>query len=181
MPKTPKSVEVNLLPGEDLETRPGGKFLKWALSWGKRIVIVTEGIVILAFLSRFWFDTVLADLTEQITTKKNVVAASANFEGKFREAAKRISDATANEKGPSVLTVYDKTWLLIPPEVTISQMAITSAGINLTGESSELPLAVLVANFRKSPNFTDLIVERLAKGAASETVTFSMKANYVWP
>ncbi|MBI4099564.1 hypothetical protein HY440_01005 [Candidatus Microgenomates bacterium] len=176
--KSPKTVEVNLLPGEDLETRPGGKFLKWALSWGKRIVIITEGIVILAFLSRFWLDTTVADLTEKITSKKGAVEASAKFEKTFRQTTERIEKAGRIEQETSLLAVYDKARTLIPNGITISQMAVTTKGLTLTGTGTETSLAVLVAAFRKSPSFDDLTIDKITKVSPSETIDFSMKASY---
>lgn len=178
--KSPKTVEVNLLPSDDLEGRPGGKFLKWALSWGKRIVITVEAVVILAFLSRFWLDTTVADLTEQITQKKNVLDASANFEKKFRATQMRIDQAKKIEKQVSLLSVLDKARALIPTTVTVSAIALTNSQVSLTGVADEQSLALLVSAFKKSADFTDLTVEKISKVGQGATIDFSMKATYVW-
>jgi hypothetical protein len=61
--------EINLLPKEEFEKKPLGKFLVWALSIGRYIVIFTELIVILAFLSRFKLDRDLADLNQSVREK----------------------------------------------------------------------------------------------------------------
>ncbi len=175
------TVEVNLLPSDDLEGRPGGKFLLWALTWGKRIVIITEAVVILAFLSRFWLDTVVADLSEQITAKKNVIVASANFEEKFRRTATRIEEAKAIESQGSVLVVLDKVRTLIPANVGILQMNVGSTDVSFVGESDESSLAILVSSFKNSPKFTDLAVNKITKTGQSQTITFSVKTKYVWP
>lgn len=167
------------MPGEDLEERPGGKFLKWALSWGKRIVIATEGIVILAFLSRFWLDTTVADLGEQIISKKNVVEASANFESKFRSTTDRIAKAKQIESQISGLTILDQAESLVPSRVAISQITVSGSGISFSGTADEQSLALLVTAFRKSPDFTDLTVERVTQTSPSITIDFSMRATYV--
>lgn len=174
-----KTVDVNLMPGEDLEERPGGKFLKWALSWGKRIVIVTEGIVILAFLSRFWLDTTVADLGEQIISKKNIVEASANFESKFRSTTERITKAKQIDSQVSPLTILDQTRALVPTRVVVTQMAVSGSGVNFSGTADEQSLALLVTAFRKSADFTDLTVERITKTSPSLTIDFSMRATFV--
>lgn len=179
--KSPKTVEVNLLPSDDLEGRPGGKFLLWALSWGKRIVIITEAVVILAFLSRFWLDTVVADLSEQITTKKNVIVASANFESKFRQTATRIEGAKTIENQGSLLVILDKVRALIPPNVVILQMNLQGTDVSFVGESDEPSLAILVSAFKNSPSFSNLTVSKISKVSQSLTIAFSIKAKYVWP
>lgn len=175
----PKTVEVNLLPEDDLEQRPGGKFLKWALSWGKRIVIITEAIVILAFLSRFWLDTTVADLWDQTTTRKNTLEASANFEKKFRSVNERITKVKITQEATSIITVFDKARSLVPPKITISQMTVGVSQISLAGSSDEQSLALLVGAFRQSPDFSDLTVERVAKAETGFNIEFSMKATYV--
>lgn len=178
--KSPKTVEVNLLPSDNLEGRPGGKFLTWALSWGKRIVITVEAIVILAFLSRFWLDTVVADLSEQINNKKNVVVASSNFEKKFRATQQRIEEAKKIEKQVSLLSVLDKARALFPATVTVSSIALTNSQVALSAAADEGSLALLVSAFKKSADFTDLTVEKISKVGQGATIDFSMKATYIW-
>lgn len=55
---------VDLLPHERFEFSPLGRFLVWALSTGKLVVVLTELVVIGAFVSRFWFDRKLSDLRQ---------------------------------------------------------------------------------------------------------------------
>lgn len=177
--KNSTSVEINLLPGDDFEGRPGGKFLKWALTWGKRIVILTEAVVILAFLSRFWLDTIVADQAEQITQKKNVIVASANFEKIFRAAVERINKVGAIDNQVSLLSVLDKAKALVPSKVAVTQMTVSATDVSLSGQSDEQSLALLVSAFRSSPNFSDLTVEKISKTNPSVVVDFSMKAKYL--
>lgn len=55
---------VNLLPHERFEFSRLGRLLMWALSTGRIVVVITELVVIGAFLSRFWFDRQLSDLRQ---------------------------------------------------------------------------------------------------------------------
>jgi hypothetical protein len=56
-------INVNLLPQDPFFETVFGRFLKWALSIGRYIVIFTELIVILSFASRFTLDRMVTDLT----------------------------------------------------------------------------------------------------------------------
>ena len=76
--------DVNLLAGDELDTSPQGKFVRWALTWGRRIVVLTELVVILAFISRFWLDTTVASLNDKIEQKRAVVSSFSDFEDKYR-------------------------------------------------------------------------------------------------
>ena len=58
--------KVNLLPPSDFEQSFWGRFLRWAVTTGRYIIILTELVVILAFLSRFKLDEDLRKLNEQI-------------------------------------------------------------------------------------------------------------------
>lgn len=171
--------EVNLLPSDDFEGKPGGQFLKWALTWGKRIVVTTELVVILAFLSRFWFDTEIANLSEKIDQEKLIVQSASAFEKDFRVLSDRIAKARAIEKQPSPLSVYDQAVKLIPPTVIVTQMSFSDNSISLSANSDEISLGKIVAAFKNSPDFADLIVERVSKTSDVVNVNFSLRATYI--
>src|SRR3989344_8016651 len=94
---------LNLLPRSDLDGSWWGRFLKWALSTGRYIIILTEMVVIMAFLSRFKLDRDLSDLAERIEGKKNVLVALSGNENVFRSIQKRLTVAkTLIESGITV-------------------------------------------------------------------------------
>ena len=88
MPAT--ETKINLLPVDPFEQGFWGRFLKWGLSVGRYIVIATELVVILAFLSRFKLDRDLSDLNETIAEKQAVLAAYSTLEADYRELAGRL-------------------------------------------------------------------------------------------
>lgn len=170
--------EVNLLAGEDYENQIQGKFLRWALTWGKRVVVLTELVVILAFLSRFWLDTTVADLNDKIIQKKTIVSSSADSENRFRTIAARIDRATKVENAVSVLTVYDQMVMLIPPSVVLSQVNVSSTVVSMAGTGSEIVLAKLVKDFQNSKNFLNINLDKISKQTGSNEVAFTLKADY---
>lgn len=173
--------DINLLPGDDLENKAGGKFLKWALSWGKRIVVFTELIVILAFLSRFWLDTTVANNNDKITQKKNVVVASSNFEANFRKIADKVSKAQSLENSVSALTVYDEAKKLIPLGIDLNQLSVNGDKVSFTGTADEPTLAKLIDAFKNSASFGDVSVERIARKGVVITDSFALSATYAKP
>src|SRR5688500_5727921 len=84
---------INLLSREGFEYTQLGKTLAWLLSAGRTIVIVTELVVITAFLSRFWLDKTLTDLSQANNSKKAQIEASQAFEQEFKNAQIRIASA----------------------------------------------------------------------------------------
>lgn len=82
---------INLLPKSEFEKSFWGKALKWALSAGRYIIILTETVVIAAFMSRFWLDQTFSDLSEANMTKQLILNATANTEKHFRDIQKRLN------------------------------------------------------------------------------------------
>lgn len=170
--------DINLLPKADTVDTPAGKFLEWALSWGKKIVIVTELIVVLAFLSRFYFDTEVANLSEEIDHKKAIIESSLDFENEFRSVSERVNAVIKIEKEPSTVAILKNVEKIIPPSISLTQINIDKDAVNFSGLGDDKSLAQMVANFRDSPQFTGLSFDKISKGASSD-VNFSLRANYL--
>ena len=148
---------VNLVLREGFEHTTLGKVLTWGLSVGRIIVILTELVVIVAFLSRFWLDRMLTDLNEDNASLKRQVEAVSTFENDFRLAQERIETF----KKVTVKTEYaDRVTdisALLPQGVTLSKISFMKREINLTGIAlSEEGLAGFVSALSKSEKFQDI-------------------------
>lgn len=171
--------EINLLPEDDLTEKSGGRFLKWALSWGKKIVVLTELFVVIAFLSRFKLDSDVANYSEEIDRRKVIIQASANFEKEFRSVQTRINDVKKLEALPKVVTIYDLVQTLIPENVNVQKTHILETKVQLEGSGLDQDLSTMVAAFKTSRDFTDVNVEKFTKVGASTAIDFSLTATYL--
>jgi len=81
----PKNKSINLLPQEEFEASTIGRVLKWATGTFRIIVIITEMVVMAAFLSRFWLDAQNSDLTDSIKIRSAQISAQGDLEKRFRE------------------------------------------------------------------------------------------------
>lgn len=95
-------IRINLLPEGAGRDRYGGKFLQWALTYGRYIIIFTELIVLLAFFSRFKFDQELSDLREIIKHKQAVIASVSEFEKEVRRLQDRLAKINDLDKNHSL-------------------------------------------------------------------------------
>lgn len=86
---------INLLPEERFEFSRLGRFLRWALTYGRYAVVLTELVVIAAFVSRIWFDRRLTDLRELRMQKAAVVDSYGEVRNRFEKAQKAFSLAGA--------------------------------------------------------------------------------------
>lgn len=140
-----KPISINLLGQQDLEHTPWGRIVAWATTYGRYIMITTEIVVLLAFISRFSLDRKLTDLTEEVTQKQAIIEANSSFEKQVKSIQAnlaRAKDLMAVQPKPIALVTLMET--LLPPDVYLTSFEITtnkvtaSAVAGTTGGFSQL-------------------------------------------
>jgi len=86
-----KNVSINLLGDSELEHTPVGRIVSWAVTYGRYIMIGTEIVVLLAFISRFSLDRKLTDLKEDISQKQDIIQANIQFERDVRTLQDKLA------------------------------------------------------------------------------------------
>ncbi len=128
--------KINLLPKNTFEYSSTGKLVAWAVSVGRWIVVFTELVVICAFLSRFYFDTQLANLFDDIKQKKAIVTSTAAFEENFRQIQDKIKivkTLMAGEvKGSAIFSDVNN---FLPLDVSLTSAGIEGKDLQLSGYS----------------------------------------------
>lgn len=84
------AIDINLLSRNDFANSPGGRILSWAVTYGRYIMIGTEVVVLLAFISRFSLDRKLTDLKESISQEQAILETNANLEQNIRSLQNRL-------------------------------------------------------------------------------------------
>lgn len=157
------SSRVNFLPSDRFEFSRTGKFLNWALTTGRYLVVMTELIVTVAFLSRFWFDRVLTDLKESRFQKEVTVDSFKDFEQKFLSTQSRLNfvkqTVDASLKADGELVMINE---LSPKGVDYSQIQIDSDRTNLSGfAASALDFSSLLSGLESQERFSEISVKVL--------------------
>lgn len=169
---------IELLPQEEWEKTTFGKVLNWSLTIGRWIVIVTELVVILAFLSRFKLDRDLTDLNEKVKQQQAIITASSAFEKEFRLLQKRVKtiedlrlQQLESEK------VLNELASLTPLDVTLSDIRIDKNQVSLKANAlSEAGLSTLISNLKKSSQFDKVMISKLGLAPKGEVgITFELK------
>lgn len=173
----PKKREINLLKYKHFEDTLAGKVLAWALSAGRVIVIITELIVIAAFLSRFWLDRTLTDLNEQNAALKAQIEAFSSFEKEFRSAQERLSlykNLGATQAKYS--QIIKEVALLLPSDVLLTNISITGEGVYITGKAiSENGLAGFISTLGKAKTVKDIKLTDLSlETKEQQLISFSL-------
>lgn len=118
MPAQP--VSVNLLDQPEFESTSVSRLFNWAVTYGRYIMIGTEVIVLLAFISRFSLDRKLTDLREEIAQKQIILEANQGFEENIKQlqsTIKNINTLVVNQ--PKSLNTFYETSKILPPDVSI--------------------------------------------------------------
>jgi Tfp pilus assembly protein PilN len=171
-----KEPRINLLPKEEFEVSVVGRIIKWALSTFRIIVIVTEMVVMAAFLSRFWLDARNSDLNETLKERQAVLAASSDFEKDFRKVQKRLAIASSlfSISKPSKILIVISSYL--PADVFISSFAVVEDSIQIKGYSStEINIAQFIANLESNKNFKQVTLTQIDSSKESTSLIFTLK------
>ena len=159
-----KQSQINLLPEVGFETTVTGRILSWILSTFRIIVIVTELIVMIAFLSRFWLDAQNTDLNDEIKYKTAVLAASENFENDFRNSQNRLKIFSELTKSEGVYTDALNTLVTyLPSDLYLTSVVFNGKSLQIEGSTpSEISIQQLIVNLSSSGKFSGINLTQLA-------------------
>jgi len=173
-----KELKVNLLPQKEFERSTLGRILKWAVSSFRIIVIVTEMVVMAAFLSRFWLDANNSDLNEAIAQKRAVIASFSETENKFRAFQKQIdifSKITSLTQRSEYLNLITS---LTPPDVILSSISDSEDSVQITAHSgSEQKISQFIKNLSSNDKFKDVSLSKIDSSEDNPSlIVFTVKA-----
>jgi Tfp pilus assembly protein PilN len=172
------SPSINLLKKSD---NFFDRFVAWALTAGRVVVIATETIALLAFIYRFTLDRQLIDLHDIIKRKQHIIELSQNNEQKYRSLQDRLAlVANLSPVGLRSPKLFDEIMSLVPTEVTINRIVLTSTSIQLDARAgSSGALGGFIKTLRADPNVEvvslDKIENRTSDGTIAVVVTINFK------
>lgn len=173
--------DIELLPKEEWEKTSLGKLLKWTLTVGRYIVIATELIVILAFLSRFKLDRDLTNLYEEIKQKQARIEAASEFEEEFRFLQKRLDTIEDLEKKQlTTAGLIEELSSLIPLDVALTDLTVSDQKVSLTATAlSEQGLATFLNNLKASDKFEKIELSQVVSGIEKGVgIQFELKTEF---
>ncbi len=171
-------IAVNLMPQDPFFTTGLGRFLKWALSVGRYIVIFTELVVILSFATRFTLDRMVTDLNSAINQKQRVIQSYGELETNFRFIQRQIEDYGQFKQEANLVDIFPILNENVPYDVVFETLLVRPDSISFTGSAlSQDALNVLINNLQLSPYFTQISVNKIeSRGEKTTGFNFDMKA-----
>ena len=152
-----KQPAINLIGEEEMEHTPVGRIVTWAVTYGRYIMIGTEIVVLLAFISRFSLDRKLTDLNDEVSQKQAIIDANQQFETDFR---------TLQDKLAKVQTLLNATPVATNALSTIQTLLPTDVHLDTLDISGERVIGNVVAN--TTTGFSQLVANLQAASIFSQ-------------
>lgn len=167
-----KQGQINLLPGTGMETTTAGRVLSWILSTFRIIVIVTEIIVMIAFLSRFWLDAQNTDLNDEIEEKTAVLTTSKNFEKEFRSTQKKLKIfSELTKENAKYAEILNTTVSYLPSDLFLTAVTFKEGVAEIEGYTpNEISIQQLIVNLTSSGKFTEVGLLELSNDPKDSTL-----------
>lgn len=167
--------EVNLLLAKSLQTNTLGRMLAWILSSFRIIVIVTEIIVMIAFLSRFWLDAQNSDLNEDLKNKTRIIEESEGFIQEFKDVQNRLVIAGLIVSQGSYSQIVKDITPLLPKNLYLTQISLSNDGLNLSGSSLEsVAIHQFVINLHASNLFSQVGLQEITSDKDVDLLNFKI-------
>ena len=175
-----KNKSINLLPQEEFDASILGRMLKWAMGSFRIIVIVTEMIVMAAFLSRFWLDAQNSDLDGSIKIASAQISAQSTFEKEFRGIQKKLNIFKQITTVPTESGKLDFIASKIPQDLVLTSIIAQDESTILKGVAgSELGVAQFISNLKSDPSVKKVSLDSIGSSDQSQTsVTFMINVSY---
>lgn len=152
------------------------KFLKWALSAGRVVVILTEIIAISAFVYRFFLDRQLIDLHAKIKQEQAIISFSKSSEDKYRNFQDRIAIAQRfSQLGSDEVKILKDILSLAPIGTTFNNLTTSDATVKIEASFSRISqLGAFVDSLKKYPQISSVSIEKIENIPSSSLISVSI-------
>lgn len=173
--------EISLLPETENPNSFGAVFFKWLTTIGRWVIVITEFIVIIAFISRFWLDRKNSDLSEIVRQQKSIIDSTKYFEMEFSSFQERLitirkaySEQPGYDKYLSSLIkstpldlIYDS---ISAKETSDNNVTITASLIS----SNENSIVAFISNLMANTDIKSVEINKIEKKPKENNYTVSI-------
>lgn len=168
------------LPSINLAKNRGEKFvdrfLQWALTIGRGVVILTEALALGAFLFRFGLDRQLVDLHDRIKQEQAILVLLKDSEKTYRNLQDRLSlAATINTQLSGQIKTFNDLLGLLPTSLSITNLSISDTTVRIEGTIDSLvSLSSFVKKIKTYPQVTKVSLDKLDSKAGTGTLSIGL-------
>ncbi len=154
------------------------KFLSWALSAGRVVIIITEIIALSVFLYRFFLDRQLIDLHTKIKQQQAIIAFSKTNEDKYRNLQDRLFvSARFSKLGQDEVKILKDIIALSPADATLDNITNSDTNVKINARFSQIStLGTFVDSLKSYPGIAGISVDKIENIPSTSLITVSVTA-----
>lgn len=181
--------ELSLLPDAENPNSFSARALKWLTTVGRWVIVLTELVVIVAFVSRFWLDRKNSDLSEIVRQRQAILASTQSFENEFNSFQKRLLYVrNFYENQPEYDQKVDILVKSTPPDVTYKDISIKQDKKNsdITVSASlvafnEKSIVDFIKNLKLNPKIDMVNINNIEKKSNENNYSISVSVIFKSP
>jgi Tfp pilus assembly protein PilN len=153
------------------------EILKWTLSIGRLLIILTELVAFTTFLYRFSLDRKIIDLHSKIKQEQAIIASLKDREAIYRNLQERLSIAAKinQDGGKNVATLKDIVGLT-PSDVSYNSFAIEKNEITIDANIQSVnSLSTFMTSLRAYQRTSSVSIEKINNQAQTSTTNVLIK------
>lgn len=182
MPKLkPITLNLNLLKPQSNPEKLALRLIRWLLSTGHYIFVVVNGLVLIAFISRFKLDADLASRKEAIEEQIPYIESLAPYEILIRETQLKLeTNDNVKRNSPDWPVILKKIAELIPLRITITDIKMersaANSSIHINGQTeSNNDLSSFITGLKSDKTFSEVTL--VSVGLEQGIIKFSLDAS----
>lgn len=154
------------------------EFIKWALSIGRLVVILTEIVALITFLFRFSLDQKLIDLHSKIKQEQAIISYLKDQEATYRNLQDRLAVAASISKGSqNTVKIYSNIRKNAPNDVNIDNLSIFQEGIRIQATFRSVSSLSKFVNFLKNYDQIGTVsVDKIENKSSNATIVVQLTA-----
>lgn len=154
------------------------KFIKWALSIGRVIIVITEAIALFTFLYRFNLDRELVDLHDSIKQKRVVINILKDNENTYRDLQNRIALASQlSDQGNKTVALVTKVSKNIPPGMQLNNINFLGNRIQIDANTRSVKtVSQFIETLKKYEQIQTVSLDKIENKTAEAVILVSITA-----
>ncbi len=163
------SASINLIKGK---SNVLDDILRWALSVGRLLIILTELVAFSTFIYRFTLDRTLIDLHEKINQEQAIVASIKDREATYRNLQGRISDtARLTKSGSRNAVIINDITNSAPTEITFNSIVIENNQISIDSNVQSISsLTNFLKIMKDYPETSSVTIDRIDNQSLASSI-----------
>ena len=155
------------------------KFIDWALTIGRLVVILTEVIALSAFLYRFTLDRQLIDLHSKIKQETTIVGYLQEREYTYRNLQDRLSvTSTFSEEGEKKNKTLNDIIGLATGGMTFNELVLTENHVKIDANFQYISSLTSFVNALKNYSAIESVsIEKIENKLSNSLITVNITAN----